>query len=64
MGFKPDELPSHMETVNNFWDQMASTLEEEKLALAKAKNDMAQYYNHRCTLALVYKIGDMVYYGG
>jgi hypothetical protein len=22
---------------------------------------MAQYYNHRCTLALVYKIGDMVY---
>jgi hypothetical protein len=56
MGFKPNEAPSHMETVNEFQDRMASTLEE-----AKAKKDMAQYYNHRPTLALVYKIGDMVY---
>jgi hypothetical protein len=61
MGFKPDEAPSHMETVNEFQDQMASTLEEAKSALAKAKNDMAQYYNHCCTPAPVYKIGDMVY---
>jgi hypothetical protein len=61
MGFEPNEAPSHMETVNEFRDQMASTLEEAKLALAKAKNDMAQYYNHCCTLALVYEIGDMVY---
>jgi hypothetical protein len=61
MGFKPNEAPSHMETVNEFQDRMASTLEEAKSALAKAKNDMAQYYNRRCTPALVYKIGDMVY---
>jgi hypothetical protein len=61
MELKPDEAPSHMETVNEFPDRMASTLEEAKSALAKAKNDMAQYYNHRCTPALVYKIGDMVY---
>jgi hypothetical protein len=61
MGFKPNEAPSHMETVNEFWDRMASTLEEAKSALAKAKNDMAQYYNRRRTPALVYKIGDMVY---
>jgi hypothetical protein len=61
MGFEPDEAPSHMETVNEFQDRMASTLEEAKLALAKAKNNMAQYYNCRCTPAPVYKIGDMVY---
>jgi hypothetical protein len=61
MGFEPNEAPSHMETVNEFWHQMASTLEEAKLALAKAKNDMAQYYNRHCTLALVYRFGDMVY---
>jgi hypothetical protein len=50
-----------METVNELQDQMASTLEEAKLALAKAKNDMAQYYNCCHTPAPVYKIGDMVY---
>jgi hypothetical protein len=61
MGFEPNEAPSYMETVNEFQDQMASTLEEAKLALAKAKNNMAQYYNCHCTPALVYKIGDMVY---
>jgi hypothetical protein len=53
MGFEPDEAPSHMETVNEFRDQMASTLEEAKSALAKAKNNMAQYYNCRRTLAPV-----------
>jgi hypothetical protein len=61
MGFEPDEAPSHMETVNEFRDRMASTLEKAKSALAKAKNDMAQYYNCHRTLAPVYKIGDMVY---
>jgi hypothetical protein len=59
--FEPDEAPSHMETVNEFQDQMASTLQEAKSALAKAKNNMAQYYNHCCTPAPVYEIGDMVY---
>jgi hypothetical protein len=61
MGFKPNEAPSHMETVNEFQDRMASTLEEAKLALAKAKNYMAQYYHHCHTPAPVYKIKDMVY---
>jgi hypothetical protein len=37
MGFEPNEAPSHMETVNEFQDRMASTLEEAKSALAKAK---------------------------
>jgi hypothetical protein len=40
---------------------MASTLEEAKLALAEAKNNMGQYYSCCCTLAPVCKIGDMVY---
>jgi hypothetical protein len=61
MEFEPNEAPSHTETVNEFQDWMASTLEEAKSALAKAKNNMAQYYNCRSTPALVYKIGDMVY---
>jgi hypothetical protein len=61
MRFKPNEAPSHMETVNEFQDWMALTLEEAKFALAKAKNNMAQYYNHCHTLAPVYKIRDMVY---
>jgi hypothetical protein len=30
IGFEPNEAPSHMETVNEFRDQMASTLEEAK----------------------------------
>jgi len=50
-----------METVNEFRDRMASTLEEARSALAKAKSDMAQYYNRHRTLAPVYEIGDMVY---
>jgi hypothetical protein len=61
MGFEPNEAPSHMETVNKFWDRMASILEEAKLALAKAKNDMAQYYNRHHSLAPVYKVGDIMY---
>jgi hypothetical protein len=61
MGFKPNEAPSHMETVNEFRDWMSSTLEEAKSTLAKAKNNMAQYYNCCCTPAPVYKIGEIVY---
>jgi len=32
--------------VNEFMDQMRDTLEEAKSALAKAKDNMAWYYNH------------------
>ena len=45
MGFKPHQAESQLEMVNKFWDQMDSTLVEAKSALAKAKDDMAQYYN-------------------
>ena len=45
MGFEPHQAESRLETVNKFWDQMDPTLVEAKSALAKAKDDMAQYYN-------------------
>ena len=61
MGFKPHQVESQLETVNEFWDQMDSTLVEAKSALAKAKDDMAQYYNQHQTLVLEYQIRDKVY---
>ena len=45
MGFELDQLDSHVETVNEFKDCMEASLEEAKSALAKAKDDMARYYN-------------------
>ena len=45
MGFEPHQAESQLETVNKFWDRMDSTLVEAKSTLAKAKDDMAQYYN-------------------
>src|SRR6266699_3832703 len=58
MGFEP---PSKVEAVNDFTDGMKSTLEEAKSAMAKAKDDMARYYNQRRTPAPVYGPGDRVY---
>ena len=40
---------------------MDSTLVEAKSALAKAKDDMAQYYNRHRTPALEYQVRDRVY---
>ena len=45
MGFELDQPDSHVETVNEFKDRMEASLEEAKSALAKAKDDMARYYN-------------------
>ena len=45
MGFEPHQVESQLETVNEFWDWMDSILVEAKSALAKAKDDMVQYYN-------------------
>ena len=50
-----------MEAVNEFIDHMKDTLEEAKSALAKAKDEMAQYYNCHCSQALFFSSGDMVY---
>ena len=61
MGFELDQLDSHVETVNEFKDRMEASLEETKSALAKAKYDMARYYNQHQTLAPEYHIGDRVF---
>jgi len=45
MGFEPHQPPSRVEAVNEFTDRMKTTLEEAKAALAKAKDEMARYYN-------------------
>ena len=40
---------------------MEKSLEEAKSALAKAKEDMARYYNQRRTPAPEYQVGDRVF---
>jgi len=61
MGFEPHQPLSRFEAVNEFMDWMKDTLEEAKSALAKAKNDMAQYYNRCRSPAPSFSPGDMVY---
>ena len=61
MGFKPREPHSKVESVNEFKDHMASSLEEAKAALTKAKEDMAKYYDCHQTPAPEYQVGDRVY---
>ena len=61
MGFKPHQPPSRIEAVNEFTNRMKDTLEEAKLALAKAKDDMARYYNRCRSPAPTFSPGDMVY---
>jgi len=61
MDFEPHQPVSRVEAVNEFTDRMKSMLEEAKAAKAKAKDDMACYYNHRCTPAPIFAPSDKVY---
>jgi len=61
MGFEPSQVPSGLETVNKFTEQMKSATEEAKSAIRKAQEDMTRYYNRKRTPAPVYKPGDRVY---
>ena len=61
MGFEPHQPESRLETVNEFKDRMQRSLEEAQAALAKAKEDMARYYNQRRTPAPEYQVGDKVF---
>ena len=45
IGFKRHQNPSHMESVNEFKEQMEESLSEAKFPLAKSKEDMECYYN-------------------
>jgi len=61
MGFELSQAPSGLETVNEFTERMKSAIEEAKLVICKAQEDMTRYYNRKRTLAPVYKPGDQVY---
>jgi len=58
MGFEPSQVPSGLETINEFTERMKSATEEAKSAICKAQEDMTRYYNRKRTLAPVYKPGD------
>src|SRR3979490_735901 len=60
MGFEPQEPESRTEMVNEFRNRMEESLEEAKSALAKAKDDMARYYNQCRIPAPEYHVGDRV----
>jgi len=61
MGFEPSQVPSRLETVNEFTERMKSATEEVKSAIRKAQEDMMRYYNQKRTPAPIYKPGDQVY---
>jgi len=61
MGFEPHQPPSRFEAINESTDQMKDTLEEAKSALAKAKDNMAWYYNCHRSPAPSFSPGDLVY---
>src|SRR6266700_2532040 len=61
MGFEPHQPSSKVEAVNKFTDQMKDSLEEARSALAKAKDEIARYYNWHRTLAPIFSPGNMVY---
>src|ERR687887_1418398 len=60
MGFEP-QIPSRMESANEFTDRMKAALEEAQAALVKAKDDMAKYYDRKRLPTPEYKPGDWVY---
>src|SRR5919198_2652876 len=60
MGFEP-QIPSRMESANEFSHRMKVALEEAQAALVKAKDDMAKYYDRKRLPTPVYKPGDWVY---
>ncbi|GLB36639.1 putative retrotransposable element tf2 155 kda protein type 1-like [Lyophyllum shimeji] len=61
MGFEPQPLNSNNEMANEFFERMKLAQKEAKAALAKAKDDMARYYDQRRIPAPEYKPGDRVY---
>jgi hypothetical protein len=64
MGFEPQQPHSKLESVNEFADLMALGIEEAKLALTKAKDEYAMYYNRRREPAPVFTQGDRVWLDG
>ena len=61
MGFEPRQNHSDLETVNEFTERMRMVIKEVKSAIYKAQDDIKKYYDHRKTLAPVFKPGDKVF---
>jgi hypothetical protein len=64
MGFEPNQPRSKLESINEFTDQMAKGLEEAKLAITKAKDEHAMYYNCRREPKPIFAPGDRVWLNG
>src|SRR5882724_11013243 len=52
---------SCLETLNDFASRMEKATEEVHSALARAADDMAQFYDAHCREASLYKVGDRVW---
>ena len=61
MGFELGQGHSCLESINEFKERMEDALTEAKAALAKSKDEMSKYYDHRWTPTPVYQPGDKVY---
>jgi len=61
MGFEPRQDHSDLEMVNEFTERIRIVIEEAKSAIRKAQDDMKRYYDHRRTLAPVFKPGNKVF---
>ena len=60
LGFEPIH-ESRLKSLDNFASRMAQATEEAQVALVKAANNMAQFYDaHRCE-APKYNVGDKVW---
>src|SRR5271155_2576278 len=61
MGFEPGQCRSHLESVNEFKEQMKDALDEAKAALTQSKDNMTRYYDQNRTPTPTYQPGDKVY---
>jgi hypothetical protein len=64
MGFEPQQPCSTLESVNEFMERMALGIEEAQVALTKAKDEYAMYYNSWHEPAPVFTPGDRVWLDG
>jgi hypothetical protein len=61
MGFEPNQRPLKVKAVNEFADQMKSSLDKARAALVKLKEDMVRYYHQRRTPAPNFAVGEKVF---
>jgi hypothetical protein len=64
MGFEPQQPHSDLESANEFAERMELRIEEAKVALTKAKDEYAMYYNCQHKPTPVFTPGDRVWLDG